>query len=327
MTKVFISYRRETASGEARALYNELTTRLDKESVVMDVDSFALGRDFRKQLQRVLESCDIMLVLIDKHWIDATNEEGKRRLDDDSDFVRQEVEAALGRDIVVTPTLLGGAKLPSVEMLPAKIKDLAFRGAFEISHNRWDSDVKEMLRRLDLVIGDRRDAATPSNERAGHNNQVDGSAPSASSSSAPVPTTTVTRQNDDERGRLGRADDTAQATSAANQIQTLIAEQKLNTVWDTLVSKFFKDRFGKSVFIANLSQGQVAMGGRPLSQQFVDVTYSSFDPQSGYKGDIYACRYLTKYPVGSFYQSVVVIKEPDGQYRLSGLFAAPAPTD
>src|SRR6476660_1710698 len=108
MPKVFISYRRQTASGEARALYNELTARLEKQSVVIDVDSFSLGRDFRRQLQRVLETCDIMLVLIDKLWIDAKDDGGRRRLDDDSDFVRQEIEAALERDIVVTPILLGG---------------------------------------------------------------------------------------------------------------------------------------------------------------------------------------------------------------------------
>src|SRR5262249_41895383 len=150
-TKVFISYRRETASGEARALYNELAARLDKQSVVMDVDSFSLGRDFRKQLQKVLESCDIMLVLIDKLWIDAKDEASNRRLDDDADFVRQEIETALERDIVVTPILLGGAKLPSADRLPEKMADLVYRGAFEISHNRWDSDVREMMRRLDLV--------------------------------------------------------------------------------------------------------------------------------------------------------------------------------
>ena len=115
MAKVFISYPRETGSGEARALCNELAARLDRQSVVMDVDSFSLGRDFRKELQKVLESCDIMLVLINKDWSDAENEAGRRRLDDDGDYVRLEIETALERDIVVTPILLGGAKLPSVE--------------------------------------------------------------------------------------------------------------------------------------------------------------------------------------------------------------------
>jgi hypothetical protein len=47
MSKVFICYRRENTAGEARALFNDLVARLGENSVFMDVESFALGRDFR----------------------------------------------------------------------------------------------------------------------------------------------------------------------------------------------------------------------------------------------------------------------------------------
>lgn len=124
-----------------------------------------------------------------------------------------------------------------------------------------------------------------------------------------------------------RADDAAEATRAAEQILTMIADNHLNTLWDTRVSKFFKDRISKNVFLANLSQGRASVGGARINSQVVDVTYANQDPQSGYKGDIYICRFLTKYPGGDFYESIVVIKEPDGQFRLSGMGAAPAPRD
>ena len=52
MSTVFISYRREITAGEARALFNELLGKLGKNSVFMDVDSIALGRDFRGALQK-----------------------------------------------------------------------------------------------------------------------------------------------------------------------------------------------------------------------------------------------------------------------------------
>jgi Protein of unknown function (DUF4019) len=124
-----------------------------------------------------------------------------------------------------------------------------------------------------------------------------------------------------------RADDAEQATLAAQQILTLIANDRLYALWDTRVSKFFKDRVGKDVFLANLSQGRVSVGGARLSSHLVDITYANQEPESGYKGDIYTCRFLSKYPGGNFYESVVLIKEPDGQFRLSGISAAPAPRD
>jgi hypothetical protein len=152
MGTVFISYRRETTAGEARALFNELLGKLGKNSVFMDVDSIALGRDFRGALQKTLESCDLMLVLIGKDWADVKDEEGRSRLHNPGDFVRLEIEAALKRDIVVTPILVQGAHMPAPEQLPAEIRDLVYRNGFELSHSRWESDFAEMTRRLDLDI-------------------------------------------------------------------------------------------------------------------------------------------------------------------------------
>src|ERR1700745_3848211 len=151
MGTVFISYRREITAGEARALFNELLGKLGKNSVFMDVDSIALGRDFRGALQKTLESCDLML-LIGQDLADVKDEEGRSRLHNPGDFVRLEIEAALKRDIVVTPILVQGAHMPAPEQLPAEIRDLVYRNGFELSHNRWESDFAEMTRRLNLDI-------------------------------------------------------------------------------------------------------------------------------------------------------------------------------
>lgn len=150
MGSVFINYRRGETAGEARALFNELVTTLGKDSVFMDVDNIALGRDFRQVLQERLASCDLMLALIGKDWVDGKNSMGQRRLDIPDDFVRLEIEAALKRNIAVTPVLVQGAQMPSAEQLPESIKDFAYRNGFELSHNRWESDVQEMLKRLGL---------------------------------------------------------------------------------------------------------------------------------------------------------------------------------
>jgi hypothetical protein len=148
MKTVFISYRREDASGEARALFSYLANRLGEKSVFMDVDSIALGRDFRAVLQDTTAACDLMLVLIGNRWAGARDENGGARLDNPVDYVRLEIESALKRNIPVTPVLVQGVHMPGPEQLPAEIRDLAYRNAFELSHNRWESDVREMTRRL-----------------------------------------------------------------------------------------------------------------------------------------------------------------------------------
>jgi len=153
MSTVFISYRRENTAGEARALFNDLVARLGENSVFMDVDSIALGRDFRSVLQETNASCDLMLVLIGRNWVDARDEAGRVRLENPADYVRLEIEAGLKRDIAVTPVLVQGAHMPAPEDLPAEIRNLAYRNGFELSHNRWESDFQEMVRRLDLDGG------------------------------------------------------------------------------------------------------------------------------------------------------------------------------
>jgi hypothetical protein len=61
-----------------------------------------------------------------------------------------EVETGLKRDIRVTPVLVQGAHMPVADQLPVEIGNLAYRNGFELAHNRWDSDVREMMRRLGL---------------------------------------------------------------------------------------------------------------------------------------------------------------------------------
>ena len=161
MGAVFVSYRRGDTEGQARALFNDLTDLVGEDSVFMDVDSIALGRDFRQVLQERLASCDVMLALIGPDWLDIRDASGNRRLNSPADFVRQEVAAALKRNIPVTPVLVRGAQIPAAEQLPDDLKDLAFRNGFELSHTRWESDVREMIKRLGLEKADAQQPRQP----------------------------------------------------------------------------------------------------------------------------------------------------------------------
>ena len=183
MGAVFISYRRGDSEGQARALSIELEELIGKDSVFMDVDSIALGRDFRQVLQERLQACDIMLALIGPNWLDAKDAGGNRRLESPSDFVRQEIGSALKRNIPVTPVLLQGANMPAPDRLPPDLQDLAFRNGFELSHTRWESDVRELVKRLGLTSPS---AVTPNSQEFSRTNAVSSASPADSKYARPA---------------------------------------------------------------------------------------------------------------------------------------------
>jgi hypothetical protein len=104
MGAVFVSYRRGDSEGQARALSIQLAELIRKGSVFMDVDSIALGRDFRQILQERLESCDLMLALIGPGWMDVKDASGNRRLDSPTEMIRAVQRHAEGSARVIPVT-------------------------------------------------------------------------------------------------------------------------------------------------------------------------------------------------------------------------------
>jgi hypothetical protein len=127
MPRIFVSYRREDAEGEAGRLFDDLVNHFGEDSVFLDVTAIEVGRDFRRAIDESVATCSVLLAIIGKDWIDARNEAGQRRLDDPSDFVRLETASALKRDIPVIPVLVHGAKMPRPDQLPDELKELAYR--------------------------------------------------------------------------------------------------------------------------------------------------------------------------------------------------------
>ncbi len=142
---IFISYRRDDSEGEAGRLYDDLVRASGKDAVFMDVAGIAPGLDFRKAIDDNVAGCGVFLAVIGTQWTTIADADGKRRLDDANDFVRLEVASALARNIAVIPVLVHEARMPRPDQLPDNIKDLAYRNSVEISHARWDSDVKLLI--------------------------------------------------------------------------------------------------------------------------------------------------------------------------------------
>lgn len=107
---IFISYRRTDSEGEAGRLFDDLVRAFGEDSVFMDVPDISPGLDFRQAIDDNVASCGVLLAVIGPQWVTATDRSGKRRIDDDSDFVRLEAASALARKIPVIPVLVYGAR-------------------------------------------------------------------------------------------------------------------------------------------------------------------------------------------------------------------------
>jgi hypothetical protein len=66
--------------------------------------------------------------------------------------VRLEIAAALKRNIRVIPVLVDGASMPELVELPDDLQLLRRRNALEISHARFDADLRRLIATLERVF-------------------------------------------------------------------------------------------------------------------------------------------------------------------------------
>ena len=159
--RVTLNYRRDDTSGHAGRLYDALVERFGAEHDFMDIDAIEPGVDFAEAIDRALASADAFICMIGTDWLEATDAQGRRRLDNPGDFVRLEIEAALKREIRVIPVLVRGAEMPHSDELPESLAGLARRNAIDIRDNSWHYDVGRLLRTLENIDRERAEALEP----------------------------------------------------------------------------------------------------------------------------------------------------------------------
>ena len=145
---IFVSYRRSNGIKDARALYERLRREFGEHRVFVDLEGIEPGEDFIVALDRQLDGCEVLVVIIGSGWADARNEAGERRLDDPNDFVRIELRAALARGIKVFPVLIDGAQPPKLAELPVELQSLARRQAIALDYAKFDGDVARLARAI-----------------------------------------------------------------------------------------------------------------------------------------------------------------------------------
>jgi SIR2-like domain len=114
----------------------------------MDVDTLRPGTDFITEVERVIGSCDIVLVLIGPFW--AVTRDNRRRLDNPKDVVRLEVAASLAawrqKRTHLIPVLAPSAPVPTEEELPDELRGLERINAVKLSDDYWDASIDALLK-------------------------------------------------------------------------------------------------------------------------------------------------------------------------------------
>jgi formylglycine-generating enzyme required for sulfatase activity len=182
-SRIFISYRREDSELAASRLAEDVRRHFASEQVFQDFASIDPGADFVDAVQRGLDTCAAVLVVIGSKWLNVVDRKGRRRLDVTGDWVRHEVAESLRRPGVrVFPVLLDHAEMPGLEDLPEDLHALTRRQAFPLTVRHWGKDVAELVEHLQRVPGlDSRTEVRPSPDET---IQREGGVPSAAVFSA-----------------------------------------------------------------------------------------------------------------------------------------------
>ena len=135
MTRIFVSYRRDDSAPTTERIVDWIARAFGRRSVFQDVLSIPAGTDFRRHIAQAIRGSSVQVVVIGPHWLEAHDADGARRIDQDDDSVRVEIETAFAVGTPVVPLLVDGARMPTEDQLPWGLRELAGINALRVRHN------------------------------------------------------------------------------------------------------------------------------------------------------------------------------------------------
>lgn len=164
MPRITISYRRDDSGVITGRIFDRLVGHYGRDAVFRDIDNIPLGVDFRKHIEHVFDSTDIVLAIVGPHWIGPSAAEN--RLGNDADPVRVEIEGALRKGATLIPVLVLGARMPTAAELPEPLRDFAYRNAVQLDAGQdFDQHMARLIRGIDGILGLSEQPARPAADR------------------------------------------------------------------------------------------------------------------------------------------------------------------
>jgi tetratricopeptide (TPR) repeat protein len=131
-------------------IYDTLVARLGKQNVFKDVYSIVGGDEVGGRIQKAIRETDTVVAVIGLHWEGPCEDSALHRIDQDTDWVRLELEAALCAKVSLVPVLVDPRKALDTAQLPEALKSIAALNALRI---RQDPDFKQDIKRLLHAVG------------------------------------------------------------------------------------------------------------------------------------------------------------------------------
>lgn len=166
MSAIFISYRRVGAQAHARAVFERLRNEFGASEVFIDVDGIELGLTFVDVLNKQLHDCQVMLALIDPQWATALDLQGRRRIDQEGDYVRTEIVTALARGIRTIPVLLDGVVMPDAAGLPEPLRPLTGHNALVLDFTNFEAEIGRLIPVIRKIVVPGKNVLAPATDEA-----------------------------------------------------------------------------------------------------------------------------------------------------------------
>jgi hypothetical protein len=149
--RVFISYRAADGAIKATALARDLGRVFGDDQVFLDKDDLRGGSHWVQEVGRALDTRPVLLLLVTPAMFEATDADGRRRIDDPQDPVRLEVDGALAAGATLIPVLGDGVDaLPAG--LPPPLDTLGERTWRRLRAYDWAADLQRLVDDL-LALG------------------------------------------------------------------------------------------------------------------------------------------------------------------------------
>ncbi|WP_328348968.1 toll/interleukin-1 receptor domain-containing protein [Micromonospora sp. NBC_00421] len=151
MIDIVVNYRTADEPLAALLIDQALRSRIG-ERVFRDYQTISPGERYPGRIWAAIRECRILVAVIGSRWL-QTGENGRRRIDDPSDFVRREIAEALRRGIRVVPVLVGDAKLPIPEDLPEDLRGLPLHQYRTLRFRGIEQDIERVADELVALLG------------------------------------------------------------------------------------------------------------------------------------------------------------------------------